>query len=163
MPYERLGKLKRVGFWRSEREPFLPDPKTFVDESWDASERQGVIAYLESSYYMPVAQGGPSWCRFGCSPRPTDIGTQDLTDGTWLFPEGLVHYLRSHAVKPPAEFLEHIRRSDYRVPELSVLQKSAEQIDAANGPQAGRRSAWVVGGHTFFSTTTKPTTERALL
>ncbi len=86
---EYLAKLKRVGFWRSEGEPFLPDPRTMVDQSWEAGERDRVIAYLESSFYVPIAQCGPSWCRFGCSPRPADIGTQDLTDGTWVFPEGL--------------------------------------------------------------------------
>jgi len=117
---EQSKKLRRVGFWRSEREPSLPDPRAFVDETWDSAEREKVIAYLEASYYAPWMQCGPSWCRLGC-PRPGDIGTQDLTDGTWLYPEGLVHYVRSHHVKPPDEFLDHIRRSDFTVSELPVL------------------------------------------
>lgn len=67
---------------------------------------------------MPYVQAGPSWCRCGCPPLPSDIGTQDLTDGTWIFPEGLVHYVRSHRVKPDAEFLAHLRRADFRMPVL---------------------------------------------
>jgi len=121
MTLERLGTLERVGFWRSDSQPSLPDPRTLVDETWDAAERGRIIAYLESSFYIPAAQGGPSWCRFGCSPRPKDIGTQDLTDGIWVFPEGLVHYVRSHGVKPPPAFLEHVRVHEFQVPELPVL------------------------------------------
>ena len=112
---EHLATMRRVGFWRSDREPSLQDPRALVDEAWDAAERERVISYLESSFYIPIAQGGPSWCRFGCSPRPRDIGTQDLTDGTWVFPEGFVHYVRSHGVKPPVEFLQHMRQNDFRV------------------------------------------------
>src|SRR5258708_2288104 len=112
---EHLVTLRRVGFWKSDREPSLPEPRVLVDEAWDAAERERVVSYLESSFYVPVAQAGPSWCRFGCSPKPGDIGTQDLTDGTWVFPEGFVHYVRSHGVKPPVEFLEHMRQHDFRV------------------------------------------------
>ena len=123
---EQLANLKRVGFWKSDREPSLPDPRTLVDPAWDSGERGRVIAYLDSSYYVPVAQGGPSWCRFGCSPRPADIGTQDLTDGTWVFPEGLVHYLRTHGVRPPDDFLTHIRERGFRVTGLPVVSGNGE-------------------------------------
>jgi hypothetical protein len=126
---EDLAKLKRVGFWKSDREPSLPDPRALVDQGWDATERERVISYLESSFYIPVAQGGPSWCRFGCSPRPRDIGSQDLTDGTWVFPEGFAHYVRFHGVKPPAEFLEHMGQLDFRVATLPVLCENGELPD----------------------------------
>jgi hypothetical protein len=138
IPLEQLAKLKRVGFWRSDREPSLPDPKMLVDQRWDTAERERVIAYLDASYYVPVAQAGPSWCRFGCSPRPRDIGTQDLTDGTWVFPEGFVHYLRSHGVKPQPEFLEHIREHGFRVAELPVLLQNGEPSGAASQSQPVR-------------------------
>jgi hypothetical protein len=123
---EHLATLRRVGFWKSDREPSLPDPRVLVDEAWDATERERVISYLESSLYVPVFQCGPSWCRFGCSPKPRDIGTQDLTDGTWIFPEGFVHYIRSHGVKPPTEFLEHMRQRDFRVAPLPTLRENGE-------------------------------------
>jgi len=138
---EQLGALKRVGFWRSKEEPLLPHPSTLVDEAWDADERQRVIAYLESSYYIPVFNLGPSWCRLGCSPQPRDIGHQTLTDGTWVYPEGFVHYVRSHCVKPPVEFLEHIRRRDFRVAELATLHENSEPGEPAKESKPGR---WVV-------------------
>lgn len=112
-------EMQRVGFWWSKDEPDLPHPKEFIDKTWDAEERGKVIAYLENSHRMPYFQCGPSWCRL-CwfDKQPQDIGTQDLTDGTWLCPEGFVHYLKKHKVKPPDEFLEHVRQNNYEVPEL---------------------------------------------
>jgi hypothetical protein len=118
---EDLSTLKRVGYWKSESEPLLPHPGVLIDEAWDRRERDQVIAYLEASYLSPVFWCGHSWCRFGCPSHSTDLGSADLTDGTWIFPEGFVHYLRSHHVKPPYEFLEYVRRRGFRVPELPII------------------------------------------
>ena len=108
--------LKRVGYWRSPAEPALPDPHEYVDASWDAVERERVIFYLDNGYYL-YGWCGFSWCRFGC-PNDAEMGSSDLTDGTWLFPEGLVHYVRRHALKPPEDFLQHMRESGFLVPDL---------------------------------------------
>jgi hypothetical protein len=32
----------------------------------------------------------------------------ELTDGTFLWPEGLTHYVRDHAVRLPDRFFEHV-------------------------------------------------------
>jgi hypothetical protein len=114
--------LPRVGFWWSSSDPEFPHPRDFVDERWDESERQRVIEYLESSYLVPLITFGPSWCRMGCPGTPADIGSQDLTDGTWVYPEGLIHYLKWHGVKPPEEFLEHLRRNGFNVPILPTIE-----------------------------------------
>jgi hypothetical protein len=107
--------LKRIGYWWSPEESNLPHPRDYVDALWDVGERQRAIAYLCNCYYL-YAWCGLSWCRFGCS--NVYMGACDLTDGTWLFPEGLVHYVRHHALKPPQDFLEHMRQCGFRVPEL---------------------------------------------
>ena len=57
-----------------------------------------------------------------CSELLPDIGTEDLTDGTFLFPEGLAHYVRVHSVRPDQRFLEHMRSLEFRVPRLAELQ-----------------------------------------
>ena len=101
MAMSQLEQMPSVGYWRSPEEPNLPHPGDFVDASWDAAERRKVIEYLDHAYQIPMFSCGPSWCRMGCAAVPKDIGTQDLTDGVWLFPEGLVHYVRHHAVRPP--------------------------------------------------------------
>ena len=118
LTYEQLRQLKMVGFWTSPERPDLPDPRSYIDDQWDRGERDLVIAYLENAYRHPYTYLGHSWCRLGCPGIPQDIGTQDRTDGTWLFPEGLVHYVRHHSLRPPAEFLEHVRTLQYSMPVL---------------------------------------------
>jgi hypothetical protein len=118
----QLEQMPCVGYWRSPEQPDLPHPGDFVDASWDAEERRKVIEYLDGAYQIPMFSCGPSWCRMGCAGFPKDIGTQDLTDGVWLFPEGLVHYVRHHAVRPPAAFLEHLRGRDFRHADLPTAE-----------------------------------------
>ena len=115
--------LKRVGFWVSEEAPDLPDPADSIDTAWRKAEGDRILSYVDQAYGLPYAYAGFSWCRLGCPGVPSDIGTQDRTDGTFLFPEGLAHYIREHSVRPPAEFIEHVRSNHYvlpRLPELSV-------------------------------------------
>jgi hypothetical protein len=64
------------------------------------------------------------------SHTPADIGSQDLTDGTWLYPEGFVHYLRHHRVKPPADFLEHLRRNNFELPILPTIDPGSGKTPA---------------------------------
>jgi hypothetical protein len=122
MAMSQFEQMPRVGYWRSPKEPHFPHPGDFVDESWDTAERRKVIEYLEESYQIPMFSFGYSWCRMGCADVPTDIGTQDLTDGVWLYPEGLVHYMRHHAVRPPEAFLEHLRRRDFLHADLPTAE-----------------------------------------
>lgn len=116
----QIAQLKPVGFWYSDQEPHLPHPREYVDPSWDIAERERAMAYLERCYQPPNIYFGYSWCRLGCPAEPPDIGTQDRTDGTWVFPEGLLHYVRHHALKPPAPFLDHMRKLEFQVPDLAT-------------------------------------------
>jgi hypothetical protein len=87
-----------------------------------------VIEYLDDAYKIPMFSFGPSWCRMGCVGAPEEIGTQDLTDGVWLFPEGLVHYVRHHAVRPPEAFLEHLRGRNFRHADLPTAEPGRWQV-----------------------------------
>lgn len=37
------------------------------------------------------------------------MGHRDLTDGVYVWPEGLAHYVKAHAVRLPDDFLAHVR------------------------------------------------------
>jgi hypothetical protein len=108
--------LKSVGYWRSDPFSDLPHPKDYVDSQWNSEERLKVMQYLEAGYTLAQCMG-PSWCRMGC--ENIWMGSHDFTDGTWVYPEGYVHYLDIHGVRPPDEFLEHIRVNDYSMPVFS--------------------------------------------
>jgi hypothetical protein len=45
-------------------------------------------------------------------------GSRDLTDGDYLWPEGLSHYVRAHGLRLPAEFLAHVEQRLHNLEEL---------------------------------------------
>lgn len=104
--------MKRVGFWAGAGlldGLLLPDPRKLVDAAWDPLARAAVVAHLRSgdvceSYF------GYSWCRFNCGRREEHMGNKDLTDGVYVWPEGFVHYVETHLVRPPPEFVAHVLR-----------------------------------------------------
>ncbi|MFC1611737.1 hypothetical protein ACFL6C_12315 [Myxococcota bacterium] len=109
------GKIK-IGFWRGpegSKDAGLPDPRDFVDPGWDPQEKRLVVQYLKEGGELH-AYLGYSWCRFDTSHR--GMGCRDLTDGTYVWPEGLVHYLEVHDVKPPREFITHVLQQLSRDP-----------------------------------------------
>jgi hypothetical protein len=98
-------KLTLIGYWQNEDEIDLPIPSNFVDKTWNKTEQEEVVSYLKSAYLMPYASGGLSWCRFRCGNNAN--GSQEFTDGYYIWPEGLVHYIEKHNVKLPLEFINH--------------------------------------------------------
>lgn len=98
-----MTRLVRLGHWRSEREPDLPDPADLVDVSWGDDERFVVVQYLAAGTIVRTFMGY-SPCRL-CGERN---GSSEYTDGRYVWPEGLVHYLDVHHVRLPAEVVEHI-------------------------------------------------------
>jgi ankyrin repeat protein len=112
-----LDALKPVGFWSGGDPPVegLPDPRTLVDATWPMRERARVAAYLRAGNVVATYRGF-SQCRFSCSIPWNYMGASDLSDGTWVWPEGFAHYLEVHDVKPPAEFLSDIAPRLPRLP-----------------------------------------------
>ena len=102
-----MPKLRLIGYWRSDLEPWWPDVHEFVDTGWDARERSMVAAYLQSAVPTPLEYLGYSDCRF-CG---DENGNCEQTDGTYLWPEGLAHYVTEHNVRLPDEFVAHARSS----------------------------------------------------
>ncbi len=101
-----------VGYWFDPEDPDTKGffcPQDWVDKHWDKKERQMVINYLKSGREVSVSKGY-SWCRFRfCWTPDRKMGCCDLGDGTYVWPEGYVHYIEKHSVRPPEDFLEHVR------------------------------------------------------
>lgn len=110
-PYE-----VQVKQWEEEQahRDGLPDPRDFVDESWDPAERDLVVDYLKTAK-TDTRWMGVSFCRFNCGIDEFEMGSRCYTDGTYVWPQGFAHYLEHHAVKPDQSFIDHIRaRVAYR-------------------------------------------------
>lgn len=111
----RSTDLIAVGYWRSDEEPSFPDPHDLGTEPRDAELVAQICNYLESGQsFLPWL--GYSWCRFGCGIPESKMGSQCLIDGTWMWPEGLSHYVRVHQIPLPKRFIEHMAANSWRVP-----------------------------------------------
>jgi hypothetical protein len=98
-----MDALKRLGYWRSERDTGWPDPAEFIDPDWDQTERRVVALYLSKGTIARMYMG-LSRCRL-CEKLN---GSLEYTDGTYLWPEGLDHYVNEHDVRLPSTFVQHV-------------------------------------------------------
>jgi len=57
-----------------------------------------------------------------------EMGCSSLTDGVFVFPEGLAHYIRRHGVRPSKAFVSHIRERLQMIegepPSKSIVESS---------------------------------------
>ena len=155
-----IGSLKAVGYWRPSEETLrrewgrgyggrpralreiaarrgrqpnpLPDPAWLVWAGWNPTELPGVLAYLRAGQEW-IRFRGWSYCRFACGIAPSALGDRDLTDGVWVWPEGLAHYVEAHSVRLPDEFIEYMRVQGWRAPAEPI----ARWVDRAAADRPG--------------------------
>lgn len=120
--FAELNSRKMIGYWsvskkyqkllsESKRKELtkslkldLPNAEDYIDNSWNVVERDSVVEYLNSGKRVAMWMGS-SDCRIcGCC-----NGNTDLSDGNYIWPMGFSHYVKVHNVKPPEEFLEHVK------------------------------------------------------
>ncbi len=70
------------------------------------------MAYLRAGKDA-VQWRGYALCRL-CAER-VPLGACDLTDGEWVWPEGLEHYVEEHGICLPDEFIDWMRRRKWMV------------------------------------------------
>lgn len=107
-------QLIGIGYWHNDFAKDFPDPGKFVDDDWNEEERQTISIYLKSAPALPYAAGGVSWCRFRCG--ISDLGSLEFTDGKYIWPEGLPHYIDEHKVKLPREVIDYMLSNKNIVP-----------------------------------------------
>lgn len=130
---------KDVGYWQSEEwEPYLPHPRYLVEPGWRKNERSLIVAYLKSGHQYSRWQGY-SYCRFDCFLKnrkkaiselerralvdeALTMGSRDLTDGEWIWPEGLAHYVEKHDVCLPDSFVETMQKNSWMVPTKNDIE-----------------------------------------
>jgi hypothetical protein len=92
-----------IGYWASEQADWWPTPAQFIDEDWNADEREIVADYLLRGFVSRTYMGY-SQCRI-CG---VDNGALELSDGDYVWPEGFAHYVLEHRIRPPAPFVDHV-------------------------------------------------------
>lgn len=97
-------RLILIGYWAgAETDDSWPDPKDFMDPSWDSEEREVMASYLSAGLVARTYMGF-SRCRV-CG---VNNGNLELSDGYYVWPDGLAHYVADHAVRLPERFVAHV-------------------------------------------------------
>ena len=100
------------GFWGEEAELFGEfDPDDHIDEP--PADKDRLVEYLRNA---------PAVVEMPTSPVNCDLCDQELdasiyrSDGEWLWPDSLEHWVREHDVILPDRLVAHIRARRYRAP-----------------------------------------------
>lgn len=106
LPPKRSGEPLRIGFWVSKFEPDLPDPHNFLDPGFwqeDIDLCMEVVHALNRG--KSTAQyRGMSTCRI-CGELN---GSKDLSNGEYVWPSGLGHYVQKHGLRLPDVFINSL-------------------------------------------------------
>ena len=121
----RIVRLNAVGYWRDKDHRDLPEPRDLVAPGWCTEQMDQIARYLRRGRPLPSAdrEGG---CRFDCGLAGEEIGSTDRTDGVWVWPEALVHYVQKHDVRLPTALVAAMRANRWRVPEMDFSSVEAK-------------------------------------
>ena len=117
--------LRVIGYWFSADNPNWPAVEQFVDPRADKEGRAAVAASLDAGAATDRAYMGYSMCTVCQSLN----GTSERTNGVYVWPEGLSHYVRDHHVRLPAD-VEATLLPDHEVPR-ELVQWATSADDAA--------------------------------
>jgi hypothetical protein len=117
--------LKLVGYW-SECAADIRwiHPRLLVDPAWESENRPLIVDYLRRGVRLNEDLGY-SFCRFQDGPPDSAMGNAELTDGVWIWPEGLAVYVEQFDTRLPEEFVGHMKRVDFEIP----TQLSANELE----------------------------------
>jgi hypothetical protein len=101
-------RLSIIGYWETPPAPDMPgrgwpDPRALKGE-WSGDDRRAVVQYLGRGKAFRIFPGTAN-CRI-CR---RDLGSRELTDGAWAWPEGLAHYVEIHGLRMPEDFVATAR------------------------------------------------------
>ena len=142
--------LIEVGFWKDTKAILdlsglfhdRPDPRGLVDHKWMKGKRERIAQYLYAGQRINQSMGY-SYCRFECGVVGSAMGTADLTDGAYLWPEGLSHYVLVHHVRLPKRFTRHILDNLWRLKKIAIAEAAAPGQDAALADAEKELGEWM--------------------
>ncbi|KAA9166687.1 DUF4237 domain-containing protein [Amycolatopsis acidicola] len=96
---------------------------------------QEVRPVLDYLYRAPVVLTRPGTLPDAVNAAgPADVPDAFHTDGLWIWPAAVPHYLRKYGLPPEAGLLERIRSNNYRVPFLSPRLRATAEAEVLGKP-----------------------------
>ena len=109
--------LKMVGYWNNfeayHEDKYIWPQELVQDKPVENFDK--IAKYLETGI-PAIYWKGYSACRI-CGKT---LGTKCLTDGTWIWPEKLEHYILEHNVRLPEEFIDHMKRCRWMIVRFKI-------------------------------------------
>ncbi|MCJ8347198.1 hypothetical protein MJH12_16780 [bacterium] len=100
-----------IGYWADKNGGDNSFPQE-NKKNWKFHEKEKIVLYLKNGQILRTWMDY-SYCRLECGIENSKMGSDDLTDGIWAWPEGYAHYVDKHFITLPSKFLEHIRSQNY--------------------------------------------------
>ncbi len=105
-------KLIWIGPWADDSHPERPHPRDYIDQTWDERERGKVAVYLEGGFILGAPLDGDGSCSM-CGKKYYRGFVR--TDGTFIWRDGLSHYVDEHSVRLPQVFIDHVKAMGERI------------------------------------------------
>lgn len=113
-----------------------PGEKPVVNRTPVPQEQvRDILNYL---YRAPVVHTKPGPLPDIFVPGPPNVPDAHHTDGTWLWPAAVPHYLRKYGVPPEPELLDHIRAAGFAVPYVEPHVRATAEADVLGAPRPPR-------------------------
>ncbi|GHH46479.1 SseB family protein [Lentzea cavernae] len=96
-----------------------------------AREKYLLLQYLESAPVVLSSRGSANDL-FSGAERVVPLAFR--TDGRWVWPEGVAHYLREHDIPPSMALVDHIRQHRYECPVVTENAKARAAALAMGRP-----------------------------
>lgn len=101
------------GYWNygapASKFPALNDA---IDVSWSPPDKKQLVTYLDGAPLVRVY----SYTGFLCPLCAAMLDISERTDGVWVWPMSLSHFVKLHGVVIPDAFAGRIREQDYVPP-----------------------------------------------
>lgn len=99
-------KIRKEGFWYSKYEPHFPKPEQMgVWANKENANRFCTLLKRVEKKARCKGYKGSSICRI-CKKKN---GSTTFFYKNWVWPEGLIHYIKEHNVVPSKTFMQFIR------------------------------------------------------
>ncbi|MFC4084085.1 TNT domain-containing protein [Amycolatopsis samaneae] len=101
---------------------------------------RGLLDYL---FRAPVAAHRPAPLPdiFAPPGAPPDVPDAFHTDGFWIWPAAVPHYLRKYGVPPEPELVDYIRTAGFRPPYVPELVRATAEAEILGTPRPARSEA----------------------